>query len=72
MPDKLLVCQVCGQSIAGNKVYLWNNDERLPCHPDLWRCGDRSPQLFADFLNRNRDYINGRGEPSLLNEEVTQ
>ena len=58
-------CQICGGEIKG-KPYHWNDDPRLPMHPNMTRCQSLDPQLFADFMNRNVEYINRRGEPVLL------
>ena len=66
--DGCPTCQVCGGLIHG-KPYYWNDDRRLPIHANMQRCKSTDPQLFADFMNRNREYINGRGEPVLLGAE---
>ena len=65
-PDKsaITVCQICAGTV--NRPYYWNDDPRLPMHKDTRQCTDSNPQRFADFLNRNVEYINGRGEPALL------
>lgn len=63
--DGCPTCQVCGGLIHG-KPYYWNDDRRLPLHARGRLCGSTDPQLFADFVNRNIEYINGRAEPVLL------
>lgn len=58
-------CQICGGLIYST-IYYWNADRRLAMHADMRHCQSTDPQLFADFMNRNREYINRRGEPVLL------
>jgi len=58
-----MICQCCGKEIKG-KPYLWDDDPRLPLHKSLTTCGDG--QLFVDFMNRNMDFINKKGEPVLI------
>ena len=50
-------CQVCGKIVK--KPYYWNDNPKIPIHKNLKLCGDQ--QLFADFLNRNIEYVNRRG-----------
>lgn len=64
--DGCPTCQVCG-SLIHRRPYYWNDDPRLPMHPDMRQCRGPNPnEAFAGFMNRNVDYINGRGEPVLL------
>ncbi len=58
-------CQICG-GLIHSTVYHWNDDRRLPMHADMRHCQSLDPQLFADFMNRNREYLNERGEPVLF------
>ena len=58
-------CQICGGLIYST-IYYWDDDRRLPMHNNMQHCKSTNPQLFADFMNRNVEYINGRGEPVLL------
>lgn len=60
-----MVCQICGYEIKG-KPYFWDDNPQLPMHRDMTKCGDRDPALFCDFMNRNIDFINRRGEPVLI------
>ena len=60
-------CQICGGLIQG-QPYYWDGNPRLPMHQDMTQCQEPNPQAFCDFMNRNVDYINGRGEPVLLGE----
>ena len=64
-----VVCQICGHPITG-RTYHWDDDPRLPMHKEMTGCMKAgSPdvnQAFADFMNRNIEFINRRGEPVLL------
>lgn len=60
-------CQVCGQEIKGTPYY-WDDDQRLPMHRNLRQCGPGGTQGFADFLNRNVEYVNRRGPPVRIGE----
>jgi len=68
----MVQCQACGQEVKGH-VYYWKGDSRLPMHADLRQCGPvvnglAGAQAFVEFLNRNVEYINGRGPPVLIGE----
>ncbi len=63
--DGCPTCQICGGPIHST-IYYWNDDQRLPMHANMKQCKSLDPQLFADFMTRNKDFINGRGEPVLL------
>ena len=65
--DGCPTCQVCG-GLIHSTVYYWNDDQRLPMHADMRHCKSTDPQLFANFMNRNVDYINQRAEPVLLGD----
>lgn len=61
-------CELCGGLIKG-KPYYWDGNPLLPTHPNVTRCESANPQQFADFMNRNVEYINGRGPPVLLDTQ---
>jgi hypothetical protein len=69
----MTICQACGHKIK-EQPYYWDGDPRLPLHANLSKCGPvvnglPGAQAFADFLNRNAEYINRRGPPVLLEVE---
>lgn len=59
------ICQVCGKPITG-KPYYWNNDGRLPMHPSLSLYGPEALQALAEYMNRNKAYINGSDQVVLI------
>lgn len=60
------ICQICGHEITG-KAYYWDDDPRLSTHPKMTQCkADNVSQAFCDFMNRNVEYLNRRGEPILI------
>ncbi len=64
--DGRLMCQICGGLIHHGQPYYWDDNPKLPMHKDMTLCQGNSNIAFALFMNRNADYINGRGEPVLL------
>lgn len=56
------ICQICGKPIQ-RKLYLWDDDPRLPVHSNQSDCGGL--EAFCAFLNRNKNYINRQGPPVL-------
>lgn len=64
MNDERPICQLCGGPIDG-EVYHWNDNILLTMHRYNTACLDSGTFGMAGFLNRNADYLNGRGEPVL-------
>lgn len=69
--DGCPTCQICGGSIH-NKPYYWDDNPSLPMHKNMRQCQGDSNVAFAGFMNRNADYLNGRGEPVLLPVKVAE
>ena len=60
-----MTCQVCGKEIQG-QPHLWNDDPRLPMHPDIQSGDCAGLEKMGAFLNRNAAYINEQREPTII------
>lgn len=69
LTDEHPTCQICG-GVIHSTIYYWNDDRRLPMHGNMRHCKSTDPQLFANFMNRNVEYINRRAEPVLIRDAL--